>query len=301
VEAALNARIKKIEACGIRSPRRYRLINELLAFMTERSLRFSDITLEYGLQLLMRFADKLGDQVWALYERVYIAAVDCQNEPAQTLCMNALSKKFPNSQRVAKLLVLMTESGGGLKQAVDTYDKLIAEDGTNTAAWKRKIASLRSEGNVSAAIKCLNKYLETFSADHYAWEQLLDLYMSQERFELAKFCIEELILLFPENHVYHTLYAETLHTLGGKSNLELARMYYAQALELKPNNNVRALYGLILCVQGKSDATSQDLLRWAQKRLFETYPTGKQSKSSSSSSEDHKDVSLNAIVASVCK
>jgi hypothetical protein len=34
--------------------------------------------------------------------------------------------------------------------------------------------------------------------------------------------------------------------MGGADNLELAKKYYSYALELSQDNNVRALYGLLL-------------------------------------------------------
>jgi len=66
--------------------------------------------------------------------------------------------------------------------------------------------------------------------------------------DLAKFCVEELILLNPENYAYHIQYAELCHSLSASdaTELESAKQYYAQALELCPNN-LRALYGLCLC------------------------------------------------------
>jgi len=37
-----------------------------------------------------------------------------------------------------------------------------------------------------------------------------------------------------------------LYTVGGVDNLEHAKKYYSYALELSHDNNVRALYGLLL-------------------------------------------------------
>jgi hypothetical protein len=46
----------------------------------------------------------------------------------------------------------------------------------------------------------------------------------------------------PRSHLFQILY-----TIGGKDNVELARQYFAQSLELNGRaNNLRALYGIIL-------------------------------------------------------
>ena len=44
-----------------------------------------------------------------------------------------------------------------------------------------------------------------------------------------------------------TYFFQILYTIGGKDNVELARQYFAQSLELNGRaNNLRALYGIIL-------------------------------------------------------
>ena len=43
------------------------------------------------------------------------------------------------------------------------------------------------------------------------------------------------------------MFFQILYTIGGKDNVELARQYFAQSLELNGRaNNLRALYGIIL-------------------------------------------------------
>ena len=104
-------------------------------------------------------------------------------------------------------------------------------------------------------------------ADQEAWMELSDLYINQQEWNKAAFCVEELILHSPFNHLYLQRYAEIKYTQvsqffffsifqkmnllkkinfqGGYENLEMARSYYSQAAKLNPTN-VRALYGLFL-------------------------------------------------------
>lgn len=81
--------------------------------------------------------------------------------------------------------------------------------------------------------------------DTEAWQELCDLYINEQDFAKAAFCIEELMLHQPQNHLYHQRYADIKYTQGGYDNMELAKAYYCQALKLCPNN-MRALYGLFL-------------------------------------------------------
>lgn len=82
-------------------------------------------------------------------------------------------------------------------------------------------------------------------ADVEAWQELSELYIIEQDFNKAAFCLEELILHNPHNHLLHQRYADIKYTQGGLENIELARSYYCQALKLNPKN-IRALYGLYL-------------------------------------------------------
>ena len=63
---------------------------------------------------------------------------------------------------------------------------------------------------------------------------------------MAKFALEEVIILEPGSYASYLLYAEVLYTL---KNFALARKYYAMSLELNRDNNLRAYYGIILVSQ----------------------------------------------------
>jgi cytochrome c-type biogenesis protein CcmH/NrfG len=104
---------------------------------------------------------------------------------------------------------------------------------------------LKAQGNTSEAIKELNTYLDTYMADHEAWKELTDLYLSQQMYSMAAHCLEELILLSPHNHLTYLKYAMTLYTMGGNENLTLARAYFCKVLDLN-KDNTRALIGLKL-------------------------------------------------------
>lgn len=91
-------------------------------------------------------------------------------------------------------------------------------------------------------------------ADTEAWQELSELYITEQDFNKAAFCLEELILHSPHNHLLHQRYADIKYTQGGLENTELARSYYCQAIKLNPKN-MRALYGLYL--SASTIATSQ--------------------------------------------
>jgi tetratricopeptide (TPR) repeat protein len=174
-----------------------------------------------------------------------VAALDCgcQLEAESYLLM--LERQFPDSLQVKTLRGMKMESEERYEEALQWYDSLLEKNETNMPIRKRKIAILIAQKNVPKAIKALTEYLELFMSDEEAWLQLSELYLKGMDYRRAAFCVEELLVADPRNHLYHQHYAEMLYTMGGIENLDMARKYFAQSLKINPNN-VRALYGFYL-------------------------------------------------------
>lgn len=195
-------------------------------------------------------------------------------------CLNELQAKFSNSNRVARLRMMANlELNERYSDAIEQYSSLIAKDESNSLLYKRKIAILVAARQTTEAIKVLCDYLQKFMNDHEAWIQLSSLYIQEQEYTKAAFCLEELILTSPQNHLYHEKYAEIQYTIGTPDSLELARAYFAQSVRLKPNS-VRGLYGLIVSANmlaSLSKTTSQKKKEcaksaaWAVAKLNEIY------------------------------
>uniref|UniRef100_A0A3P9AG86 ER membrane protein complex subunit 2 n=1 Tax=Esox lucius TaxID=8010 RepID=A0A3P9AG86_ESOLU len=188
----------------------------------EDNHRNSEQIVDVAEELINEHASKLGDDIWIIYEQVMIAALDCSRDDLAWTCLQELKKQFPGSQRVKRL--------GGMRLE---------------AARKRKISILKAQGKNTDAIRELNEYLELFVGDQEAWHELSDLYINEHDYGKAAFCLEELMMTNPHNHLYCEQYAEVKYTQGGLENLELSRKYFAQALKLN-NRNMRALFGLYM-------------------------------------------------------
>lgn len=51
-----------------------------------------------------------------------------------------------------------------------------------------------------------------FMIDQDAWNELCDLYLSEQEYAKAAFCMEELILQNPHNHLFHLRFADIKYT-----------------------------------------------------------------------------------------
>ena len=124
-------------------------------------------------------------------------------------------------------------------------------------------------------------------ADHDAWRELADIYVSLQMYKQAAFCYEEVILAQPTVPLYHLAYADVLYTLGGLENLQTAKKYYASTIDLTGGKNTRALFGICLCTsaisqlskgRNKDDKESPELQSLAVTALEKDYKSGAPSK-----------------------
>uniref|UniRef100_A0A7N0U7Z5 ER membrane protein complex subunit 2 n=1 Tax=Kalanchoe fedtschenkoi TaxID=63787 RepID=A0A7N0U7Z5_KALFE len=222
---------------------------EYLCLVRKLKVRRSDKVVKHGLLILndRKQRSALGPDEWTLYEQVAVAAMDCQCLDVAKECVKALQQKFPGSKRVGRLEAMLLEAKGAWVEAEKAYSSLLEDNPFDQVVQKRRIAMEKARGNISVAIDYLNKYLEIFMADHDAWRELAEIYISLQMYKQAAFCYEELILAQPTIPLYHLAYADVLYTLGGLENIQAAKKYYASTIDLTGGKNTRAIYGICLC------------------------------------------------------
>ncbi|XP_027350887.1 ER membrane protein complex subunit 2 isoform X3 [Abrus precatorius] len=226
---------------------------EYLCLVRKLKVRRSEKVLKHGLSILNdpKQRSTLGHDEWTLYEQVAVAAMDCQ-------CLDVakvLRKKFPESKRIGKLEAMLLEAKGSWELAEKAYTSFLEDNPHDQTIHKRRVAMAKAQGNISVAIELLNKYLEIFMADHDAWRELAEIYVSLQMYKQAAFCYEELMLSQPTVPLYHLAYADVLYTLGGLENLQTAKKYYASTIDLTGGKNTRALFGLCLCTSAIAQLT----------------------------------------------
>ncbi|KAL1465453.1 hypothetical protein WDU94_005026 [Cyamophila willieti] len=252
---------------------------DILKDWRENNQRRSVEVVEIWETVLASKIHKLGDDRFVLLEQVSIAALDCNRIDVAASCIHTLIKEFPNSLRVRSLIVMKLEAQERYDEALDHLDTIIKLDESNTTARKRKICILKAKNKIPEAIKELTEYLKKFMTDQETWQELCDLYLAEGDYSKAAFCMEELFLHHPHNHLLHQRYADILYTMGGPEQLELATSHYLMAINLNAKN-IRALYGLLLTsqqLQNSAKTTSNKKKEaskrvvWVSKRLKQLY------------------------------
>ncbi|CAG9854674.1 unnamed protein product [Phyllotreta striolata] len=253
---------------------------EKLKQYRENNDRNSREVVQIWIKSLQPHKDKLGKEKHVILEQVCIAALDTFNLNIAESCIKELYVEFPNSCRVQILESMLNEANDNHSNALIILNNVIKQDPTNSSARKRKIAICKAFVKNSDAIKELTDYLKVYMADIEAWQELSELYISEFDYGKAAFCVEELILHNPHNHLLHQRYADIKYSQGGLENIEIARTYYYQSLKLNPRN-MRALYGIYLTtsamlntqklVSGKKKDSAQKILEWVLKEIKQKY------------------------------
>lgn len=234
------------------------------------NMRCSEEVIEIWQDVLSNNTHKVGDEKWLIYEQVCLAALDCHRLDIAQECLHSLNHQFPGSLRVTKLRAMELEALERYEDALKLYDSILQHDESNSVIYKRKVAVLKAQNKIPEAIKELADYLKKFMSDHEAWMELADLYLAEQDYNKAAFCVEELILFNPHNHLYHQRYAEIQYTIGGFENMELARAYFAQSIKLNPRN-IRSLYGFFLSASNIAGSPKCSALKKKENLKFATW------------------------------
>lgn len=254
-------------------------VRDIFRIWRENSERKSKDVVDLWESTLKSKINNLGNEKYLVLEQVCIAALDCYRLALAEQCLKILMNEFPGSLRVHKYHAMHLEALEMYDEAVEVLDSIIKRDETNAAPRKRRIAILKAKGQIPEAIKELTEYLKKFMSDQEAWHELCDLYLQEQDYSKAAFCMEELILHNPHSHLIYQRYAEIKYSQGGFENIEQAKSYFCQAIKLNPSN-IRALYGLLLATNHiassvRSTASKKKeaikLSEWAIKMLDNLY------------------------------
>ena len=82
------------------------------SFSLIQHFRLPHLVVKFGSQIIKNAAGRLGNAVWDLYERVFIAALDAHDYPVASWCLSTLDAQWPGSTRVARLKGMNSEARG---------------------------------------------------------------------------------------------------------------------------------------------------------------------------------------------
>jgi len=252
-------------------------LRKFIQYYKKNNIRIPEAILKAGVKLIQSFRGRLGDEYFLVLEDIFHAAIECQQFEIAKFALTKLKDKFDNAHKILKLNGTYQEAIGDKEEAEKIYDFILSENPLSIEVQKRKIALLRTDGEISQAIEELNKFLQANLCDREAWLELADMYLEKLNYQKALFCYEQICLITPKNMHYFVRCAELNYTIGGVQNLQLARNYYTYVLHFE-EDNLTALWGLLRTCKAleaakKGDAKNKDLLVLVPKAIRKVYET----------------------------
>jgi tetratricopeptide (TPR) repeat protein len=152
---------------------------------------------------------------------------------------------------------MLLESQGKLTEAKQFYANQLEAgpplSSKATAAFQKRLAALASStGDYTTATDILSSYLQAHPNESAVWEEIADIYISTGYLDKAAYCLEELLLLKPNDPAVSLIYADVLYTIASSSSdesnqIRVALSYYAAAVEGSGGDSVRGLLGMCAC------------------------------------------------------
>ncbi|KAF9653693.1 TPR-like protein [Thelephora ganbajun] len=171
-------------------------------------------TFDDGLPLLDSDGWKRRADSWEFLEVLALAALDSERYDVSDRCIKHLVEKFGNSPRVDVLSGIRIEAMGKPEIALEYYNRLLEDDPTNSAAWRRKAYVLRIMGKLDKSVEELTALLDTFYNEVDGWVELAEVYHLCNQYNYALQALSHALLLAPQNPFYVLEFAEIAYASG---------------------------------------------------------------------------------------
>jgi len=250
----------------------------LLRMCREERLRFHVEVARVGRWVLENHAKKLSeDELWLVHEQTAVACLDVGQVDVAGSLIEAMMRGLPDGARLTRARAMWIELGEA-QQADAAYTAVVEKFPSSLALLQRQAGKDLSRATSGAeAASALVQHLESFPADADAWNALAGIYINEQRYTQALYCLEEVLLHQPGNPRALLRYAEVNYTCGTTEAFAVAAKYFARTVQLTQGRLPRALFGLVASLSRLSDeqalsAAQKELSSLACQALCTTYP-----------------------------
>ncbi|XDG02055.1 hypothetical protein ABKA04_001670 [Annulohypoxylon sp. FPYF3050] len=213
-------------------------------------------------------------ELWITYENLLLSCLRTGDDESAHQCLGRLVNRFgDDNERIMALKGILKEADADGPATLDTvlkeYDQILQDNPTNIPIIKRRVALLRSTGQISKSVSALISLLDISPTDAEAWAELSDLYFSQGLYSQAIFALEEVLVLQPNAWNIYARLGEILYiaskSSGNAGQLVEALKRFSRSVELC-DGYLRGFYGLKLTTkqllgdppEGLSNRTNSD-------------------------------------------
>ncbi|KAF6252017.1 hypothetical protein COO60DRAFT_1555421 [Scenedesmus sp. NREL 46B-D3] len=144
----------------------------------EARIRNPEEVANYGSVVLQHYRKQLAEEeLWLLHEQVGVALLECGALQQALPLVKAVLMKFPVSIRARRLQGMYYQAVGKPAQAQQLYEEILQDQPHDATIPKQLVVLHREAGQLTEAINVLVTYLQHYSNDREAWEELADCYL----------------------------------------------------------------------------------------------------------------------------
>ena len=203
----------------------------------------SELVLRLAITLFSKNNGLLSENPFQHLNEIMRASSDLYNMSTSRRIIKILNTKFKENPKVFECHIKNLLKASANTQADSFLNHLLEKDLKNEKFNHLKLAYYKKNMTQEEYIDKLIQYLLVNFTDDKVWLELVEMYEVNLDFDKAIFCMEEILLLRPNDARIYIKLAELYFTLGSLPKFEIAKKYFCYVL-IHQDDNLRALYGL---------------------------------------------------------
>lgn len=221
---------------------------------------------------------KLDIDAYYYKEKLFYYALELKSLDKAEKLLFEFKKTFGNETKIIRMQTAYNEMLENYDLSLNTFKNLIKLNQDDRISLKRYLAIFKLKYNLSNIkdyTEILNEYLKIYMDDVDIWAELSDIYLLTNNYNKALFCLEEILLFFPNNYMIYTKIGDILSSFNNTESAQNALKYYSQSILINPSLN--AFWGIyyasnIILKYNKSlDEKSNNLLKIAKINIMKYY------------------------------
>lgn len=195
--------------------------------------------------LLHNYKSSLASEQYFYKEKLFYLALELKKVDVAEKLLKEFKSHFGRETKIFRMEASFNEVNENYDLAIETFKKLIKANQEDRVALKRYLATLKIKfnlTNIKEYTEFLTEYLKVYMDDVDVWFELSDIYLLTNNFNKAVFCLEEVLLFYPNNYAIYTKIGDVLCSFNNTESALNALKYYSQSVLIKPS--LKAFWGI---------------------------------------------------------
>ncbi len=197
--------------------------------------------------LLNMHKNSLENELYFYKDKLFYLALELKKvDVAENLLKEFKTHFGRNEVKIIRMEASFNEiSDNKYDLALETFKRLIKANQEDRVSLKRYLSTLKIKynlNNIKDYTELLTEYLKIYMDDVDIWYELSDIYLLANNYNKAIFCLEEVLLFYPNNYTILTKIGDILSSFNNSDSANNALKYYSQSVLIKPS--LKAFWGI---------------------------------------------------------